>query len=325
MTALSGDYGRRSRGVGYIVEVPLAASEVVYEGSLVAVNTSASGYAYDGTDAANRLTVGVAIEAATGGATDGAVSVKVRFGCEFLFAASSVTQAMLGTPMYMVDDNTVDDAAGATNDVFVGIMTEYVSAALCWVFVPGPVAYPTSGVTASVAELNILDGCTATYAELNILDGATVTYGELNLLDASAALGAVIGRAQVTVTAAQLKALAATNIELVAAPGAGLAIIPVGVMLFMDHGGTDFVQTAGTDHLAVRYSASTEISELGSEAQCTALVEASADARLWADVGASVVPVANTAIDLDNNGANEFTTGDGDLKVTVYYRVVPMA
>lgn len=38
-------------------------------------------------------------------------------------------------------------------------------------------------VTATAAELNILDGVTATAAELNILSGATVTAAELNVLD----------------------------------------------------------------------------------------------------------------------------------------------
>jgi hypothetical protein len=39
------------------------------------------------------------------------------------------------------------------------------------------------GVTASTAELNILDGVTASTAELNILDGVTSTAAELNILD----------------------------------------------------------------------------------------------------------------------------------------------
>jgi hypothetical protein len=39
------------------------------------------------------------------------------------------------------------------------------------------------GVTASTAELNIMDGVTATTSELNILDGVTATFTELNLLD----------------------------------------------------------------------------------------------------------------------------------------------
>jgi len=39
------------------------------------------------------------------------------------------------------------------------------------------------GVTASTAELNILDGVTASASELNILDGATLTTTELNYVD----------------------------------------------------------------------------------------------------------------------------------------------
>jgi hypothetical protein len=38
-------------------------------------------------------------------------------------------------------------------------------------------------VTATAAELNIMDGVTATTAELNILDGVTATTAELNYVD----------------------------------------------------------------------------------------------------------------------------------------------
>ena len=38
-------------------------------------------------------------------------------------------------------------------------------------------------VTASVAELNLMDGVTATTAELNILDGVTASTAEINVLD----------------------------------------------------------------------------------------------------------------------------------------------
>jgi hypothetical protein len=39
------------------------------------------------------------------------------------------------------------------------------------------------GVTATTAELNIMDGVTSTAAELNILDGVTATASELNIID----------------------------------------------------------------------------------------------------------------------------------------------
>ena len=39
------------------------------------------------------------------------------------------------------------------------------------------------GVTASTAEINVLDGVTATTAEINVLDGVTATTTEINYLD----------------------------------------------------------------------------------------------------------------------------------------------
>jgi len=41
----------------------------------------------------------------------------------------------------------------------------------------------TTTISATPAELNILDGCTATYTELNLIDGYTGTTAELNYLD----------------------------------------------------------------------------------------------------------------------------------------------
>ena len=48
------------------------------------------------------------------------------------------------------------------------------------------------GVTASTSELNIMDGVTATTSELNALDGITATVGELNLLDGGTSVGSSI-------------------------------------------------------------------------------------------------------------------------------------
>ncbi len=132
-------------------------------------------------------------------------------------------------------------------------------------------------------------------------------------------------------TATNINNLLGTNIELVAAPGANLALIPHSVFLFLAAGGVDFVQVNNSDQLAIRYSATTEISELGTEAQVTSFLEAvGADAALYAAnllaaSPAGFVPIANTALDLDNNGAAEYTTGDGTLSVRVFYSVVPMA
>ena len=64
------------------------------------------------------------------------------------------------------------------------------------------------GVTATAAELNILDGVTSTAAELNILDGVTATAAELNILDGVTATASELNILDgVTSTAAELNIL----------------------------------------------------------------------------------------------------------------------
>jgi len=86
----------------------------------------------------------------------------------------------------------------------------------------------TSDVTASAAELNILDGATLSVAELNILDGATLSVAELNILD-----GATLSVAELnildgaTLSVAELNILdgvTATTAELNILDGATLSV-----------------------------------------------------------------------------------------------------
>ena len=51
----------------------------------------------------------------------------------------------------------------------------------------GSLRFSGTAITASAAEINILDGVTATTAELNKLDGVTATTAELNFLDITSA------------------------------------------------------------------------------------------------------------------------------------------
>ncbi len=139
----------------------------------------------------------------------------------------------------------------------------------------------------------------------------------------------VIRHQDTLLTSAQIKALRATNIEVVRAPASGWAAVPVGIHMFLDHGGTDYVQTAGADHLALLYNGGSEIAEIGLEATLTTFLEASADAGLTVIFGEAtavggIVPVAATPIDLDLNGGNELTTGNGLLSIRSYYKLVPM-
>ena len=64
------------------------------------------------------------------------------------------------------------------------------------------------GVTSTTAELNILDGVTSTTAELNILDGVTSTTAELNILDGVTATASEINKLDgVTATTSELNIL----------------------------------------------------------------------------------------------------------------------
>lgn len=120
MTALSADFSRKQSGVGPVLALgfaaPVAASTTIYKGSLVALN--ASGYAVPASADRNLRVIGVSeqnVDNSTGSAGD--LTVAPRRGC-FPFANSTttaaVTDADIGRPCYVVDDNTVarHDALG---------------------------------------------------------------------------------------------------------------------------------------------------------------------------------------------------------------------
>lgn len=63
-----------------------------------------------------------------------------------------------------------------------------------------------TAVTATAAELNILDGVTSTAAELNILDGVTSTAAELNLVDGAISNTVVNSKAVIYGSAGEVQA-----------------------------------------------------------------------------------------------------------------------
>lgn len=99
---------------GFRVAVPVAAGALIYAGALVAAN--ATGFATPGATAATLTYLGRADERVdnTAGA-DGAKSVMVRRKKAFKWAnsgADAVTQASMGKPCYIVDDQTVAKTDG---------------------------------------------------------------------------------------------------------------------------------------------------------------------------------------------------------------------
>jgi len=123
---------------GEFFHFPMAADAKIYHGALVCADTN--GYAVPGADAAGLKFLGVAwcpsngdgVVDNTGGANGDKWITVARTGI-FEFDALSITQAMVGSAMYIVDDHTIGDASGPNNDIRVGILVKYVSDTKGWV------------------------------------------------------------------------------------------------------------------------------------------------------------------------------------------------
>lgn len=130
--------------------------------------------------------------------------------------------------------------------------------------------------------------------------------------------------ANVTITATELKALNATPKTLVAAPGAGKAIIPVAIQAFLDYATTAYDGIAAGEDLAFKYTNASG-TQLGS-IEATGFLDASADATRYVDMGpaTAINPTANAAL-VAHMLTGEIATGDSPLKLRVHYRVIDVA
>ncbi len=122
-----------ARKQGNLKSYPVEDNVHIYKGAIVVANTS--GYALPGADTSGYRFLGIAAEEADNtvtGHSQGGIDVRVWEDGEHLLPATSITQAMVGQMMYLVDDATVDDIT-VTNFIPVGILKEYVSTTSGWV------------------------------------------------------------------------------------------------------------------------------------------------------------------------------------------------
>jgi hypothetical protein len=134
-----------------------------------------------------------------------------------------------------------------------------------------------------------------------------------------------IRQIDVTVTSAQLLALNATPIQIVAAPGAGLALILDSAVLHKP-AGTAYGGIAAGEDLSIKYTDAAGAAVGGCEATGF-LDQTTAQTRFLRGYNAAsgvsdITPVANAALVL-HMLTGEITTGDSPLRLRVYYRVVP--
>jgi hypothetical protein len=119
---------------GQVRGYPVLNNTTIFKGAMVALTDA--GYLVPASDTAALRVVGVSQEKVISPSTDAAGAKKCRVisGKSFLFNATSITQAMLGDVMHVVDDNTFDDAVG-TNTVPCGKLVEFVSTTSGYIYI----------------------------------------------------------------------------------------------------------------------------------------------------------------------------------------------
>jgi hypothetical protein len=136
--------------------------------------------------------------------------------------------------------------------------------------------------------------------------------------------GANLKSVTVSITPAQIRALAATQIELVAAV-TGSYLIYAGALLELDFGTVGHDDAAADGNLVIRYT--NGAGQAVSFIEADGFVDAVADAAIWAtpndDVAGAAnipkAPVVSAALVLDNDGAEFTGTGDSPIDITIYY------
>jgi hypothetical protein len=129
------DNRETDRKDGVLLAVPVKGSTTIYKGAQVAID--ADGYLVPASDAAGLRGGMVAYEKVDNSAgADGDVKCRVYRKGIFLFDASSITLAMVGDMMYVVDDQTFDEATG-TNAIMAGRLVDFVSTTKGWIDIEG--------------------------------------------------------------------------------------------------------------------------------------------------------------------------------------------
>jgi len=135
----------------------------------------------------------------------------------------------------------------------------------------------------------------------------------------------LLGYKDVTLTAAEIKAVRATPITLVAATeaGAGYALVPTAVTVSLNAGSEALTESAA--NLAVRYSGQT--TDLIA-VESTGFIDQATDQNRYQERAEAVMtPLANTALVVQNNGAGEIAgnaSDDATITFRTYYRKVPV-
>lgn len=130
----------------------------------------------------------------------------------------------------------------------------------------------------------------------------------------------------VTLTSAQILALNATPITVIAAPGASKAVVVTGAVAYKA-AGTAYGGIAAGEDVSLRYTDGSGAMLAVFEAtgfldQATAQTRYAYPQSAVATASVEVTPVANAAI-VAHMVTGEITTGTSDLVLRIFYRVIP--
>ena len=137
MAVATADTATRERGMAMRIDVYPCAVDIIFKGTIVAIN--AAGFLAPAGDTAATFVVGIAEKNVdNSGGSAGDLSCPVRSGVVVRLAAEDTTMAQtsVGETATAEDDLTVGLAADTTNDISVGRIVEFVSATEVWVFIP---------------------------------------------------------------------------------------------------------------------------------------------------------------------------------------------
>lgn len=126
--------------------------------------------------------------------------------------------------------------------------------------------------------------------------------------------------AEVTISTAELLALNATPKTIVAAPGAGIVLVPLALAVILDYAGVAYNGIAAGEDLALRYTDGS--GAIAFTVEATGFLDATADAirtgGIDAAAAAAITPVANAPLVMHMT-TGEIATGTSPLRVKLWY------
>lgn len=163
--ALSAARNTECRGTGNTRAYLMTVSQTIYKGGFVMLVTAGTAQAASAV-ASNHNIVGIAQETKTSAAS-GSYWINVTDNIICKFAGTTLAQTGVGLTVYAEDDQTVDETVGS-NEPVAGILVQYVSASVGWVYVSSLV---NQGRVAVTQPLTLTADLTLENAE--IIDNGT--------------------------------------------------------------------------------------------------------------------------------------------------------